>query len=148
MSQDSFRKEFETLRELGQSTFVLRGSTMIVELLPREEIKTSGGIIIASDSNQRLNSVENHRVDVARVLMTGPGYYVEEDSENSGGYEPLEIGPGAIILLPQYSAQLLSHFPGIARPTKDKLALVKFDQVLAYYPSEEAYELAKSKLNG
>lgn len=156
--QDSFKKEFEDLRALGPEVFVLRGSTIIVEILEREEIKSAGGIIIATDDKHtKGQSVNAHKVDVARVLMCGEGYWNEEEKigETIDGefvrpahFQELEVAPGAIILLPQYSAQLLSHFPGIQRPTLNKLAMVKFDQVLAYYPSEEAYASAKAKLNG
>ena len=156
---ESFEKELTTLRELGSETFVLRGSTIIVEILPAEEIKTKSGIIMAtSQDHTRGNSMQAHRVEVGRVLMCGEGYYNENlnheyDQENEvagpvGGYEPLEVKPGAVVLLPQYSIQLMSHFPGIQRPTGNKLAMIKMDQVLAYYPTQEAYQLAKTKLNG
>ncbi len=80
--------------------------------------------------------------------MVGQGYWYELDTSGPvGGYTPLEVQPGAVVVLPQYSTQLMSHFPGIQRPTGNKLAMVKMDQVLAYYPTQEAYEAAKSKLN-
>ncbi len=153
---DSFEKEFTALRELG-STFVLRGSTLIVEIQALEEIKTAGGIIVATASDHtRGNSVNAHRVEVGKVLMAGQGYWNEPTTDHLHGmdhrlpgfYEKLECQPGAIVLLPQYSVQLMSHFPGISRPTGNKLAMIKMDQVLAYYPSQEAYDLAKQKLNG
>lgn len=152
----SFKKEFDTLRELGQQTFVLRGSTLIVEILPPEELKTSGGLIMAVDTDQRKGgSIEAHKVEVGVVRMAGQGYWEESevyrtDSGNvvsEGNYTSLECQPGSIVILPQYSIQLLSHFPGIQRPTANKLAMVKMDQILAYYPSEEAYSEAKAKLN-
>lgn len=156
MSKESFEKEFATLRELGPKTFVLRGSTIIVEMQEPEEIVTKGGLVMASTSDHvRGNSTAAHRVEIGKVLMTGPGYWVEvepvfdvtEGRLPGGRYEPLEVNPGAIVVLPQYSTQLMSHFPGIQRPTSNKLAMIKMDQVLAYYPTQEAYELAKKKLN-
>lgn len=158
--EKSFATEFNKLKELGESTFVLRGSTLIVEILPAEEIKTAGGLIMAAPSDHvRGNSIAAHKVDVARVLMCGQGYDEEADfltTDSRGGIDTipvpvkieLEVKPGAIILLPQYAAQLLSHFPGISRPTSNRLAMVKMDQVMAYYPSEEAYNVAKTQLNG
>jgi co-chaperonin GroES (HSP10) len=145
MSTESFQKEFGILRELGEKVFKLRGSTMIVELIPDQELKTKGGIIIATDSDQRKgNSVEHHKLAVGRVLMTGEGYWNEEMES----YEPLEVNIGAVVVLPQFSTQFISMFPAITRPTGNKICLVKYDQILAYYPTEEAYELAKTKLNG
>lgn len=141
--QDGFDKEFATLRELGEQVFVLRGSTMIVQLLDDEELKTKSGLIIATKIDHRKGgSVEEHKLQVARVLMTGPGY----DGED-GQKIPLEVGPGSIVILPQMTTTILSMFPGIQRPTQNKLALVKEDSILGYYPTAKAYELAKKKLN-
>ena len=121
---------------------------MIVYELPPEEIKTASGIIIASRSDQVHNSMEANRLKVAKVLMTGPGYWTEGFGEdNTPDYIPLDVKPGAIVILPQYSTSALSTFPGILKPTENKLHLIKEDAILAYYPTQEAYELAKAKLN-
>lgn len=142
-NQEGFGKEFTILRELGEEVFVLRGSTIIVEILDDEELKTKGGLIIATDSKQtRGDSVSAHRLQVGRVLMTGPGY-----DGDDGEVIPLEVKPGAMVVLPQLSTTHLSMFPGIQRPTGNKLALVKEDNILCYYPTAEAYDLAKKKLN-
>lgn len=149
--KETFEKELTTLRELGPETFVLRGSTLIVEIQEPEEIKTKGGIVLATTADHaKGNSVNAHRVEIGKVLMAGQGYWDETIDTNeypSGKYEPLECQPGAIVILPQFSVQLMSHFPGIHRPTGNKLAMVKMDQILAYYPSKVAYEIAKAKLN-
>ena len=142
---ESFAREFAILREMGQDTFVLRGSTMVVEVLEEEELKTKGGIIIATDRDQRKgNSVEQHKLLVGRVLMTGPGYW----DDDKRAYEPLEVSTGAVLILPQFSTQFISMFPGLGRPTGNKLCLVKMDAVLAYYPTEAAYDKARAQLNG
>lgn len=144
-----FDKEFSQLREL--STFKLRGSNIIVEIQPREEMRTKGGLHIVTDAQHtKGGSINAHMVDVGVVLMTGPGYWVErEDAEHpvQGFWEALEVTPGAVVIMPQHSAQLLSHFPGITRPTNNKLAMIKMDNVAGYYPSQEAYEQTKKKLN-
>lgn len=141
---DSFKKEFDKLQELGEGTFVLRGSTIVVEILDDEELKTKGGIIIATDSRQvKGNSIEQNKLQVGRILMVGQGYWNDETQTR----EALEATPGAVVILPQYGSQVISMFPGIQRPTGSKLCLIKMDQVLAYYPSAEAYERAKSSLN-
>jgi hypothetical protein len=156
MNQDSFKTEFDKLHEMGSSTFVLRGSTIIVEVLPPEEIKTASGIVYASPSDHKKgDSAGAHRIDIGRVLMTGPGYWNEGISDGHiaslgnvpAHYEALEVKPGAIVLLAKYSTDYLSHFPGISRPTGNKLAMIKMDAVLAYYPSQEAYDNAKQVLN-
>jgi hypothetical protein len=149
---ESFQKDFEILRELGPQTFVLRGSTLLVEILPKEDIKTASGLIIATPKDHiKGGSVTAHAVEIGRVLMSGQGYWDEDaNPELAGkhreGYLPLECQPGAIVVLPQYSITLMSHFPAIQRPTENKIAMVKMDQVLMYFPSVEAYETAKAKL--
>ncbi len=140
---DTFEKEFETLRELGQSTFVLRGATMIVEIQSKEEVKTKSGLIVSTPGDHTRRSTEENRLDIGKVLMVGPGYW-DEDTKS---YIKLDIEVGAILILPQYLVQPISIFPGIARPTNNKLALVKDDAILAYYPTAEAFEQAKTKLN-
>lgn len=140
----TFTKEFNKLIELGSNVFVLRGSTIVVEILPDEEIKTAGGLVIATNSNHiRGNSVEAHKLKFGRVLMTGQGYWDEELK----GYVPLDVKTGAIVILPQYSTQFISTFPGIQRPTENKIALLKESDLLGYYPSEDAYQTAKAALN-
>lgn len=143
MSQEEtpFEKEFTILRELGEEAFVLRGSNMIVYQLPDEEIKTKSGLILATDSKQVMgNSIEQNKLNVGKVLMTGPGYW------NGEGYDPLEVKPGAIVVLPQYSTSPISVFPGIGKPTGNRLVMVKEDSIIAFYPSQEIYENTKRKL--
>lgn len=132
-------KFFQELRKKPE-LFKLRGSTMLVEIID-EEIKTEGGIVIASSSDQLKGGVNENKLNVAKVLMAGEGY---DDGE--GGLEPLECQPGAIVVLPKYGLSFISVFPGLREPTGEKLAMVKEDQVLCFYPNEEAYEQAK-KLN-
>lgn len=142
-NKDSFDKEFATLRELGQDVFVLRGATIIVEIQPEQELKTAGGLVLSAPSDHvRGNSVAAHKLDIGKVLMTGPGYW----DEDKNCYEPLDVKPGAIVILPQYTTSILSMFPGIQRPTGNKLGMVKADSIVAYYPTPEAFELAQSKL--
>lgn len=141
-NQDGFDREFATLRELGDNVFVLRGATIIVELQPEQELKTKGGLIIATKSDQVIGGVNANKLEVGKVLMTGPGYWQED-----GKYEALEVKAGAMVILPQYSTQYISMFPGIQRPTGGKLGMVKMENVLAYYPSQEAFQEAQAKLN-
>ncbi len=145
----SFEKELTALRKLGPETFVLRGSTLLVEIQEPEEIKTKGGLVLATHADHaKGHSVAAHRVEVGKVLMSGEGYWTEvAPCDGESYFEPLACQPGAIIILPQYATQLMSHFPGIQRPTGNKLAMVKMDQVLAYYPTQAAYEQAKKRLN-
>lgn len=140
MSQ--FRKFFDALRAQGKDTFILRGSTLIVEVMDEEELVSNGGIILASDSNQARGGMDEHRLNVARVLMVGDGY-VDTDENGKEVSIPCDVEVGAYILLPKYSTQYISIFPGLNIPTKNKIGMVKEGEILAYYPTGEAYEAAK-----
>lgn len=138
---DGFDKEFAALRALGEEVFVLRGSTIIVEILP-QELKLKSGLVVATTSDQARGGINANKLEIGKVLMTGPGYWNDD-----GGYEPLDIKPGAVVILPQYVTQQISVFPGIHRPTDGKLGMVKENEVLAFYPTREAFEKAQAELN-
>lgn len=115
------------------------GSTHIVEIIKDEELKSKGGIIISAPKAHARNGIEENRLLVGKVVFSGTGYYNDETGEN----DPLDIPPGAIVILPKYSLSLISVFPGIVEPTNDKLGMVKENQVLAFYKSVEDYNRAK-----
>jgi hypothetical protein len=152
----------DLLKELGEKTFVLRGSNMIVEILPKEEIRTEGGLILqASIGQTKGDSAAAHEVITAKVLMCGQGYWNESagmvevepgsgiyQDTHTGKYEALEVQPGAIIFLEPNVYRTMSHFPGIAKPTQNKLAMIKMDAIQAYFPTEQAYNEFKAKVNG
>lgn len=132
-------KFFKGLRE-SKDIFKLKGSTLLVKLID-EELKSSGGIVIATSSDQLKGGIDTNRLHVAEVLMSGEGYTLDD-----GSLEPLECQPGAVVVLPKFGLSFISVFPGLQTPTGEKLAMVKEDQILCFYPSAEAYEQAK-KLN-
>lgn len=138
-TKTNYKEFFSKLQELGNSTFVLRGGTLVVELLADEELKSKGGIILAVPDAHKRNSIAENKIKAGRVVAVGEGY-VGDDGERI----PCDVNVGAIVLLPPYAPQYVSVFPGIAEPTQDRLALIKEDQILAYYTSEEAYEQAKT----
>lgn len=134
-----FEQSFEALKD----TLVVRGSTIVAELLPPPEIKTAGGLILSTPEDHIRGSMKDNLLHAAKVLATGPGYW----NEGRGEYEALEVQAGSIIVLPQYSAQTISFFPGITRPTQNKLVLVKMDSILCYYKTEADYQAALKAAN-
>lgn len=131
-----FQGEVERIKSCG---FQLRGSAILAELLPEQELKTKGGLIIATDSDQRKgNSVNAHKLEIAVVLDTGPGDY----DPDTRSYDPLDIKPGNVLILNQYAHQPVSKLPGITIPLSNKLVLVPPTGVLAIYPDMAAYQKA------
>jgi co-chaperonin GroES (HSP10) len=129
-----FEQDIAELKERG---FKLRGSAIIAELLPAPEVKTASGLIISAPSDHvRGNSVNAHKLEVAKVLDVGPGVWDDE----SRTYLPLDIHPGQVIILNQYSYNYISLLPGITKPLSNKLVIVPSNGILASYPDERAYE--------
>jgi len=127
---------FKGLRN-SEGLFKLRGSTVLVKLV-EEELKSEGGIVIATDPNQARGGAEENKLEVGEVVMVGDGY-----DDEDGSKIPLDVQVGAIVILPKFGLSKISVFPGMNEPTYNKLAMVKEESVLAYYPSKEAYEQAK-----
>ena len=90
--------------ELGD---LLTGDLLLVEAIPQAEVKTTSGIIIASDSRQ-MNTVKANLPHFVRVLAVGPGYY---DEENPDKTVALDTQPGAIVMVGDNSVKWWSHLP-------------------------------------
>lgn len=138
-----FDKEFAALR--ATNTFTLRGTSLLVEICPPEELKTKSGLFIATDSNQRGgNSINAHKIEYGKVLVVGQGTWDDEKRE----YVPLDIKEGQIVVLPQYSYQLMSTFPALNKPLANKVAMVSSSSVLGFFESEDAFNTARQAMNG
>lgn len=137
MANTRYQEYFTKLAE--KKLLQVPGSTLIVEIIRDEEVRSKGGIIISAPSNHARGSIEENRLLVGKVVFSGEGYYNEE----TGGFDALDIPVGAIVVLPKYSMSMVSVFPGITEPTADKLGLVKENQILAFYASEKDYLEAK-----
>lgn len=143
MIESKFSNKFAKLAAEGSDLFELRGSSIIVELLPEPEMKTAGGIIIAQDKNQLHGSVLQHKATVGLVLAVGAGFYDPETGKDI----PLEVEVGDVLLLPTFSITLLSNFPGLEGITGNSLGLVKDESILFRYKGQEAFEVASRLLN-
>lgn len=135
-----FKADFEKLSQIPG--FVIRGSTIIAEMMPEPEYKTAGGLIVSTPSDHLRGTMRDNKLEAATVLAVGPGYWNEELKE----YEPLEVQPGAVVVLPQYAVQMISTFPGMTKPSGNKLVIVKMDSILLYYKDQESYRLAQESL--
>lgn len=96
----------------------IRGNRLLIELLPKEELKTAGGIIIKSDMSGYKTQTEDSRPQMALVLATG------DERTNSDGY--LEAGtnyePGNVLWITTHPTYI-SEFPGLGA-TENKLAWI------------------------
>lgn len=120
----------------------LRGNRLLVEVLPKEEIKTAGGLFIQSSMADHKSTTEQNRAKLAVVLATGPGYYNDETGEDV----ELDIKPGSVILVSEMGLKYYSHFPGLVEYTGETLALTRDSEVHISWPSLEAYTAYRNSL--
>lgn len=137
-----FSKEFGALRESG--AFTLRGTQILVEITPMEEMKTKSGLYIATNSDHKGgSSVNANKLEYGTVLMVGQGTWDDDQRE----YVPLDVKPGQIIILPQYSHQPISTWPTLQRPLTNKISLVSANSILGFFNSSEDFDKAKAVMN-
>jgi hypothetical protein len=109
---------------------VLVGSRLIVEVLPKEELKSRGGLFLAGSANVRDNAVDKNRRTLAVVLQVGQG-----DTETSMISEV-----GNVVMLPPEAMIYYNEFPGLVSFTAETLALTKEEFIQMRWPSLAAYE--------
>jgi co-chaperonin GroES (HSP10) len=98
----------DIVNELGESIQLI-GDCVVVEKLPKREIKTSGGIVLSSVGHKRQTTgFDINTPEFVRVLWVGPGYFDEEGKD-----VPLEVEPGNIIEIGKNSVNWFSSFGSI-----------------------------------
>lgn len=132
-------------RVRGKDLLQVRAGALIVEVVEKgiEERKTAGGLFIPTQDGQ-VTSISKHAVKLGIVLYSGAGYY-----NDKGEAVPLDIQPGAVILMPTYSPKFYSTFPGMDQIFPDKeVAEIPESDVTIYYKSIEDFERAREAFNG
>ncbi len=137
MNESNYAAKFANLAATEPKLYTLRGATLLVEVLPKEDITTESGIIISSGNNQRANATEFQR-GIGLVLLQGDGY--------SDG-TPMDINVGMVVIMP-YNPMYLSQWPGLKGYTQNSLALISEGDVLFAYKSYEDCIKAKEVFRG
>jgi co-chaperonin GroES (HSP10) len=122
-------KYLEQFKKLEGSKYKLAGGRMLVEVLPKKEMKTTGGLIMAAPLNHK-GTADTQRAVVGVVLMTGEGY-VDDD----GVDVPMETKVGSVVVLNEFGLKYYSEFPGIATYTESKLALTAESEIQMKFDS-------------
>ena len=122
--------------------YKLRGNRILVEVLPREEIKSAGGLILAAPPSDHRSTLDSNRACLAVVLAVGDGYYDDDTGEDS----PLDIEVGNVIMLSAYGMRLYSTFPGVVDYVPEHIALIRDSDVTQAWKSKEDYEQYKQGL--
>ena len=131
------RVESPEMEELG-NLMVLKGNTILVERLPRVEMKTSSGIIIPSTNGYKETHADKV-TDFGIVLMTGVGEVLED-----GTRAEMEVKPGDVILLPN-SVYWYSPFGTLKNYEANSIGLTRDSAALMVFTD---YQKAFEVLNG
>lgn len=119
------------------------GNRMVVEVLPKEEIKSAAGLILATVSTHK-SDIEWLRPKICVVLMKGGGVVGD-----GGILEPIPFEVGSVCLVSEHAPKYLSVFPGLEGTTTDEIALVSRHDVHLNWSSIEEYvaylEVMRSK---
>jgi co-chaperonin GroES (HSP10) len=142
MLESKYLNRFKKLRECGTGEYTLIGNRLLVEVLPKEELKSAGGLVIATTLNQKSDTTAN-QATLAIVLLVGEGYYDED-----GNDAPMPFEVGNIVLVSDMGLKKYTSFPGMAAYTENSIALTRDSEVHLKFPSVEAYEKVKELLNG
>lgn len=112
---------------LNDLPMVLKGDMLIVERLPKVELKTKGGIIMPHDVKTYKDTMSDRVTDFGIVLMTGPGHIFDD-----GSRAPCECKPGDVILLPGNVAWY-SAFGTMGDYTAFSIGLVRDAQIMLQF---------------
>lgn len=135
-------KYLDRFLRLAPGQLPLRGNRLLVELLPKEEVLTAGGLVIATNLNDHRSTTKENQADLAVVLAAGPGYY----SDDTGEDVALDVKPGNVVMLTRYGIRAFSSFPGVLDFTQDTIAMCRDSDIHAAWESIEAYEQYRAAL--
>lgn len=134
--ESKYAEKFKRLSQEGKDLYRFIGPTILVEVLPKQELKTKGGLIMGvSDSHKA--TAQDFRRQLGLVILVGEGY---ADAE-------MDVNVGNVVLLPA-NPIFLSEFPGLVDYTQNTLALVDEKSILFCYKDLDAYKKASEILNG
>lgn len=137
--QSKYLKQFQA----AAGHIRLRGNRLLVEVLPKEEIKSAGGLIMAAPITDHRSTLEQNRATLAIVLAVGEGYYDDDTSEDV----PMDVTPGNVILINAYGLRSYSEFPALRDYKQDGIAMIRDSDVNAVWKDVEAFKLYAEKLN-
>jgi len=124
------------------SLFVVHGSRLIVEVLPKEELVSKGGIVLATQPNDFRSSTEENKHVLAVVLAVGVGY-----TDETGSLIKSSLVPGNVVLVNPFSLRRYSSFPMLQEYTAQDIAMTSDSEINCSFESIEAYQRATKLLN-
>ena len=89
-------KYLEQFKKLEGTKYKLAGGRMLVEVLPKAEMKTAGGLIMAAPSSHK-GTADLQRALLGVVLMLGEGY-VDDDGKDI----EMDVKVGNVVVLNEF----------------------------------------------
>ena len=132
-------KYLKKFQHLTPKDLPISGSKILIELLPQPDLKSAGGLYLASGLKDNLQAPT-----LGIVLACGVGYW-DEESET---FVDLDQKPGNVVLVPDFAIRGYSSFPGLKGYAGGDIALAKESDVIVSWESVEAFEAYANKLNG
>lgn len=119
--QSKYLALFTRLRESLPNFYQLYGSRILVEVLPEEELKTAGGLIVAKSPTNFKSNTEENKFTAAVVIAIGQGYYNDETGEDV----PLQVKQGQVVEVVRSGLRPYSNHPILGTQyTSGDLALI------------------------
>lgn len=131
---------FQRLHDLKMESG-LCGSNMYVEVLPHEEIKSAGGIIVQADISTHKTDTKENRPNYCVVLQVGQGFVDE-----NGNVETPRFNVGDVILVDTFGLRYFSSFHGIPDFVANRIALTRDINVVDCFGSIEEFDTRAKKL--
>lgn len=131
-------KAFKESREAIKTIIV--GDIILVGRLPKQELKTAGGIIVTRGSARQINAFDSNLPQFVQVLAVGEGFYNEETGESV----PVDLEPGNVIEVAGHAVNWFSSFGvipdsaergtgiGITREPEYRMKFKSYDDYLKF----------------
>lgn len=127
----------------AKKLFDFNGARLLLEILPKREIKTASGLIISAPSDHVRVTADAAQAVMAIVLMTGTGYY-----DDDGKPVDMETQVGNVVMVNEFGLRAFSTFPGLVDYTKNSLAITTESEIQMRFKTVEDYLQYEAILNG
>lgn len=142
MKKSKYLGRFQALWTGAPELFTLHDNRLLVEILPKDELKSKGGLILTPSRSDHRSVTEENQHQLAVILYVGAGFLNEKNEVVRPNYQP-----GNLVLVSPYSLKPYTSFPMLAEYTANELALTRDIDVHCSFKNEDEYLKACQILN-
>ncbi len=143
MKKSKYLPAFQKLAKEAPELFELIGDCLLIEVIPDDEFKTKGGLILASGNDRQVNGLQADKPTFVRVLLVGAGYYDDDTLEPVA----LDSSPGDIVLVGTTSIKKFSVFGKLMTYGEATLGLIRESDIQLRFKGEEGFDRTFELLN-